>query len=198
MKFVLIDLETTGIDEENNQILEFGAVIEDTNKKLPLQKLPMLKCIIKHDMYMGGAFAINMNKRIFDILAKAESIRDKNQRAEFEFENGIMTLDEAIMNFVRFIKMYYFENGIEEPINIAGKNFPSFDKLFLDKSPTWKKNVKFERRFIDPAILFVDWNNDKRLPSLDDCLKRAGIDRSVQHDAVQDCIDVLLCLRTKY
>jgi DNA polymerase III epsilon subunit-like protein len=198
MKFALIDLETTGIDENHNQILELGAVIEDTNKKLPIEKLPKLRCIIKHDMYMGGAFAINMNKRIFEILSKAEGIRDKEQRAAFEFENGIMTIDEAIENFARFIKMYYFENGVEGPINIAGKNFPSFDKLFLEKVPTWKKNVKFERRFIDPAILFVDWKSDKRLPSLDDCLKRAGIDREVQHDAVQDCIDVLLCLRTQY
>lgn len=198
MKFVLIDLETTGIDEEKNQILELGAVIEDTNKKLPLHKLPMLRCIIKHDIYAGGAFAINMNKRIFEILSKAEGIRDEEQRAAFESENRIMTIDEAVMSFVQFIRMYYFENGVKEPINIAGKNFPSFDKLFLDKVPAWKKNVKFERRFIDPAILFVDWKNDKRLPSLDDCLKRAGIDREVQHDAVQDCIDVLLCLRTRY
>lgn len=198
MKFVLIDLETTGIDENNNQILEFGAVIEDTNKKLPIERLPKLKCIIKHDMYAGGAFAINMNKRIFELLAKAEGIRDKTKREDFELDNGIMTINQAIINFYNWIRTHYFENYIEEPINIAGKNFASFDKLFLDKVDAWRKTIKFERRFIDPAILFVDWKNDKRLPSLDDCLKRAGIDRHVTHDAVEDCIDVLLCLRTRY
>ena len=35
MRYISIDLETTGLDSENNQIIEFGAVLEDTNNILP-------------------------------------------------------------------------------------------------------------------------------------------------------------------
>ncbi len=87
---------------------------------------------------------------------------------------------------------------IESPLNIAGKNYAAFDKLFLDGVDGWQNNVKCERRFLDPSMIHVDWKNDKRLPSLDECLNRAGVDTNVTHDALQDAIDTLLCIRADY
>ena len=57
-------------------------------------------------------------------------------------------------------------------ISVAGKNFGTFDKLFLEKLPRWKQVVKFRNRIIDPAILYVDWKNDTALPGLEECKKR--------------------------
>ena len=34
MRYVSIDIETTGLDRQNDQVLEVGAVIEDTDKQL--------------------------------------------------------------------------------------------------------------------------------------------------------------------
>lgn len=198
MKFVVIDIETTGVDSEKNQIIEIGALIEDTEKKLPIEELPRFKAIIKHDSYVGSSVAINMNNRIFSLLSQAEIIRNSTEKSAFESKYNIITISQAIGEFRYFIKQYYFDGLNPEPINIAGKNFPVFDKLFLDKAEFWDKNFKYERRFIDPAMFYVDWSKDRRLPSLDECLKRAGIERQVTHDAIEDCIDTLLCLRAKY
>ena len=54
------------------------------------------------------------------------------------------------------------------PVNItaAGKNFATFDKLFLERLPRWKQCIKLRQRVIDPAILYVDWKNDESLPGL--------------------------------
>jgi hypothetical protein len=53
-------------------------------------------------------------------------------------------------------------------------------------------------RILDPAILFVDWQEDRALPGLDDCKKRAGVSGKVTHNALEDAIDVVAVLRTKY
>lgn len=70
MKYVSIDIETTGLDREKHQVLEVGAIIEDTNNPLPFDEIPRFKCIIGWEELMGSVFAINMNSRIVKILAE--------------------------------------------------------------------------------------------------------------------------------
>jgi len=196
LKYVVIDIETSGIDPENNQILEFGAVIEDSANPLPIEELPKFKCIVRHDSYTGSAFAINMNKRIFDILAKFEGAKNYEDGKKIAEEHNILTPGAMCVSFLNWVK----ENGIDNTINIAGKNFAVFDKVFLEQLLTWREDITYlcERRYLDPSMLYVDWKTDKKLPSLDECLKRAGINRQVTHDALQDAIDTLLCFRAKY
>lgn len=194
MKYVVIDIETTGIDPENNQILEIGAVIEDTKNILPIEDVPKFKCIIRHSSYTGSAYAINMNSRIFNILAN-ESIAQ---------EHNVLSVYQAVENFKNWvIREYFLLNPLAtfafpKPINVAGKNFGVFDKLFLDRFPTWNNTIKWNRRFIDPVMFYVDWDNDESLPDLNTCLKRARIKREVTHNALEDAIDTLLCLRATY
>jgi hypothetical protein len=59
-------------------------------------------------------------------------------------------------------------NNATKPItiNVAGKNFATFDKLFLQELPWWQKLIKIRQRVLDPAILMVDWKNDTSLPNL--------------------------------
>ena len=83
-------------------------------------------------------------------------------------------------------------------ITPAGKNFNAFDKIFLERLPKWKLFFYLRSRVIDPAIYFVDWFNDDALPSLGKCKERANISGVVTHNALEDAIDVLLLLRTKY
>ena len=70
MHYVSIDLETTGTNPGRHQIIEFGAVIENTNKDIELQNLPRFKRIVKHPEYTGQAFAFNLNARIFQELVQ--------------------------------------------------------------------------------------------------------------------------------
>jgi oligoribonuclease (3'-5' exoribonuclease) len=198
MKYVVIDVETTGVDSTNCQVLEIGAVIEDTSNVLPIEELPKFKCIINHPQYSGSAFAINMNARIFDILSKA-TLHQKN---------NVVLPSKVTEMFIDWLNKNYFnldsydlrhnDSELSGPINIAGKNFGVFDKLFLDNIPNWKEKIKCHRRFIDPAILFVDWKNDSTIPDLNTCLERANIKKEVSHNALEDAIDTLMCLRAKY
>lgn len=83
-------------------------------------------------------------------------------------------------------------------INVAGKNFGTFDKLFLEKLPRWQQLIRIKQRIIDPSILYVDWNKDKELPGLQTCLSKAQIDHTVSHEALDDAIMVIKLLRKKY
>ena len=58
MKYVSIDIETTGLDPETCQILQVGAVIEDTQNLLPLEELPKFNCIVEHPAYTGSPYAL--------------------------------------------------------------------------------------------------------------------------------------------
>lgn len=197
MKYVVIDVETTGIDPLDNQILEFGAVIEDSNTCLPIEEIPKFKCVVQYDSYHGSPIAINMNARIFKLLAEHDSIKDVFARQEFARVNNIFKPFQLPSKFLEWI-IKHDKSMLESPLNIAGKNYAAFDKLFLDGVDGWQEKVKCERRFLDPSMIHVDWKNDKRLPSLDECLKRAGVDTNVTHDALQDAIDTLLCIRADY
>jgi oligoribonuclease len=83
-------------------------------------------------------------------------------------------------------------------INVAGKNFGVFDKLFLQDLPWWVKLIKVRQRILDPAILMVDWNSDESLPSLSVCKERAGFNNHVTHNALEDAWDVIEILRKNY
>jgi hypothetical protein len=91
-------------------------------------------------------------------------------------------------------------NGATKPItiNVAGKNFGTFDKLFLQELPWWQKLIRTRSRILDPAILFCDWNNDESLPSLTKCKERASIEGIVTHNALEDAWDVIELLRKNY
>jgi hypothetical protein len=90
--------------------------------------------------------------------------------------------------------------GQTKPIllNVAGKNFGTFDKLFLEKLPWWKKLIQPKQRFLDPAILCCDWVNDESLPSLNQCKSRLNIKGEVSHNALEDAWDVIQVLRNFY
>ena len=77
---------------------------------------------------------------------------------------------------------------------MAGKNYSGFDKRFLEKLEGWN-TIKFSHRVIDPSILYMDWDNDTELPNLDECLKRANINKTVSHNALDDAMDIVNLLR---
>ncbi len=73
------------------------------------------------------------------------------------------------------------------PLIAAGKNFPSFDKVFLEKMPNWK--LRFAHRFLDPSMFYVK-GTDEHIPSTDLCLERAGLGIVTDHTALADAVNV--------
>ena len=226
MKYVSIDIETTGLDPENHQILTIGAVIEDSNNPLPMDELPSIHIAILRPQIVGSPFAINMNKDIIESIVYYQTAKDQDEKNDLVQMKGMQFCEEgdAVLLLFRFL----YDNGIKpnwkdgEPLDIhvesvngktyplltsnipkvyfnaAGKNFSTFDLKFLERLPRWKQIFRVRSRVLDPGILFTDWSNDESIPGLSDCKKRAGLDEVVTHDAVDDAKDVIALLRKSY
>lgn len=202
MKYISIDLETTGLDPENHQIIEFGAVLEDTNNIIPMEELPVYHAYVvpPKNQLTGDVYALNLNAGIIEKL--------KNRR-DLENEYNFVRPDELADDFLFWLHKNGFELKVNyegtsrefkysETLNVAGKNFNGFDRQFLERIPGFTKKIRMRHRVIDPAPLFTDWHNDSCLPSLDECKVKAGIDGVVTHLAVDDAKDVIELLRKHY
>lgn len=225
MKYLSIDIETTGLDSENNQILSVGVIVEDTSKKLPFEEIPKFHCAIVHEEVRGSLFALNLNKDLIGTI-NLWNISKEEVKKEIEEDTGMIFCkeEEVCEHLFRFLfknsmlDSYFYSgsindvvqviNGVVYPVvtrvnrtshlNIAGKNFATFDKLFLEKLPRWKQLFKVRQRIIDPTVFFTKWNEDESLPSLTICKERANTGGEVTHDAIEDAWDVIQLLRTQY
>lgn len=188
MRYVSIDLETTGLDPNTCQILEIGAVIDDLANLKPLDELPSFHAYVvpqsyegQEPLFVGQAFALQMNAAILKKIA----LRKENKEDNFVLE------EELASTFKTFLR----KNGYAKPDKVvaAGKNYGTFDKLFLEQLPEWGE-VRFHHRIIDPAMLFIR-KGDLVPPNLSLCLERAGLPNEVKHTAVADALQVIQLVR---
>lgn len=227
MIYVSIDIETTGLDNENTQTLSIGLVVEDTNNLKPFDELPKLEIAIIRERLEGEIFALNMNKDLISDILSYKLARTPEERKEIENRTGREYLHEEdvakrIFHFlydnkaldggpdltINLERMVEVVNGKTYPaltskmkpyyFNAAGKNFANFDNKFLERLPRWKQCLRARGRTIDPSILFVDWKNDEAIPGLSLCKERAHLDPHVTHNAIDDAMDIVKLLRTQY
>jgi hypothetical protein len=218
MKYVSIDIETSGLNHDMNHVLSIGAIIEDTNNKLPYEELPKFNAIVLQNNIQGSPRAITMNSDIIYLMG--DYLEGSNEiREDLKLTSGYQFFEEeeVIKEFYRFLWRNGYstldspsthDNGKLMPIidsrtkpitlNVAGKNFGTFDKLFLQELPWWQKLIRTRQRVLDPAILCVDWVNDESLPSLTVCKDRKNVEGIVTHNALEDAWDVIQILRKFY
>lgn len=97
-----------------------------------------------------------------------------------------------------YAKFEGYKNSLVR-IVAAGKNYASFDGVMLkNRIDKWSDKIRTGHKIIDPGTLFIDWDNDDKVPGLDKCKERAGIPGLVTHNAVEDAWDVVEVLRTNY
>lgn len=199
MKYVSIDLETTGLNPETCQILEFAAVLDDLEDPKPIEQLPKFQAYIVADtiVYTGEPYALSMHSTIFRRIAKRES--------GFQY----LGCDVLMKEFRKFL---IANNWTPKParelsgrtdlehgkIKITaaappGKNFGVFGLPFLKKHVWDWDNVQLYR-FIDPAMFFLTLQ-DQEVPDSATCLKRAGLDDVVAHTAIEDALMVVQLVR---
>ena len=222
MKYISIDVETTGLEKDRYQILSIGAILEDTEKKLSFEEIPKFHAAILHNEITGSPYALNMNKKIIEAIVNYQEAKDQDEKNDLVHMTGMQFYkeDQVVEGFFRWLcdndmVDYSFTdmivmagNGKSYPaltskmkpvsLNVAGKNFASFDKHFLERLPRWQQVVRIRQRIIDPSIIFTNWNEDSTLPSLFECKQRAKIQGVVTHDALEDAWDVIQLLRTQY
>lgn len=179
--FVSMDIETTGLDPDYCQVLEFGAVIDDLAK--PREDRKTFHCFVLHDRIAGEPYALQMNHEILRILS------DPKKHPQYTF----LKPHELAYQLKLWLERNTPESKSHTP---SGKNFAGFDWRFLRRLNGWQDNIRLRHRYIDPAELW--WNPDEDgtvLPDSDTCVKRAGMNKSTAHRALADAIDTCELVR---
>lgn len=179
--YVSIDIATTGLNPENCQVLEIGAVIDDG--VTPIEDCPTFHCYVDHNLILGEPFAVSMHPTILRRIAT--------------HEEGYTYLQswEVSTRFRDFLKAHGLDPE-NEKIVVAGKNFASFDARFLRELTGWEKYIKVRHRILDPAALYWQPEIDGvELPDTMTCMRRAGISGEVAHTAVEDATMVVRLIR---
>ena len=192
-KYASIDIETLGLDPNTCDVIEIGVVLEDLVS--PVESLPSLSFYVTYpgDNYKGNAYAMAMNVGILNAIGN----RHSNEGCDKTFI-PVDCVDEYMFGF--FNRHGLFNKTQTQKILAAGKNFSGFDLPFLKSIGVGNKGSKtrFHHRTVDPGSLFFNPKVDDVPPSLDVCLERSGIDKSVDHLALNDAIDVIRVLRYQY
>lgn len=176
MKYVSLDVETTGLRPNYDQLLQVAMVVEDTELSgIPVQELPYFCAIVRHEEIRGQPYALGLNGWILDIISARLSVGSPYP---------ILEQEQMCYDACDFLDKHFGPGRI----NVAGKNAAGFDIPFL---PT-AISSRFRHRVIDPGSVFVDWSAQS-LPSLGDL-----IGGEVKHDALGDARDVITCLRRSY
>lgn len=207
MKYVSIDIETTGLNPETHQILSVGAVIEDTNNKKPYYRAPKFYAVIPRYCIVGHPMALHMNAELIGDIANYNEGRGSRLHSWVETQHdgvktmeGVLETEQVLLEKLHSWLCENFSTSTTDKITItvAGKNFWGLDAPFLNKIRGFGHKIEFSKRSIDPATLFTDFQNDETLPNMAKCMERAGIPGEVTHNALQDAWDVVQVLRTKY
>ena len=190
MKYVSIDIETTGLDPKFCDVIEIAAMVDDLTKPLkrPLESLFFHTYVIPIDTargprrgYRGEPYALSMHAETFRRIAKQEK------------PYTYLPFDEIGVYFANWCNQNELLDDSGR-LQVAGKNFAMFDKGFLEALPDWGDEVTFRHRVIDPAMWFMR-PDDEEVPDLTECLKRAGLEGAVQHTALEDAYDVIRLVR---
>lgn len=197
MKYLSIDIETTGLEPESCDVLQFAAVLDDLRDPKPVEALPRMEAIfLKRSGYSGHPFALSMHSSLFKRIDAAIK-----RNLETCSETGVRFME--IESLPQALHVFLLQNGFEPAqngkiyVNVAGKNLGQFDLPFLNAKVADWGAVKFLSRVIDPAILYFDVERDSSMPDMKTCSQRAGLGDEVAHTATEDALLVVKLIRNK-
>lgn len=189
MKICYLDIETTGLDPENNQILSIGAAIGDLKR---CTVGPTFEMYVAHSQLTGHPKAFAINKQYFETV---ESFHEPFVDAEGDDVLGYHSLDVVMEHLKNFLWKNF---GKDEKVTFGGKNFGAFDLQFLKRAPRWE-NIKHHHRYMDAGPLWTR-PEDEVMPNLQLCANRAGVlyDPNQAHSALYDARVVMHCVHNYY
>jgi len=199
MKFISMDLETTGLDSDRDLVVEIAAGVSqvrplsffkgDMDRKATerLKLLPAgdeLRKAISDYVYAPLENPIRIlvmpDKEItarLEVLAMHSDLWvELDTYREAMRQKEVIKLDESFY-VVRREKAYPIFRGWFKRVwsddgmaNVAGKNFAGFDARFLRRLDPQFDGL-FRPRVIDPAVLYYR-DGDEKTPSTENCLER--------------------------
>lgn len=114
MKYVSIDLETTGLDPEKCQILSFSGILEDTTKQLDFLEIPKFNIYVLREEITGSPFALKMNSEIIERISnyiECETLEEK--RIQKRIIDGVFLYEYEIPYYI-YIWLLVHQEGMEE------------------------------------------------------------------------------------
>lgn len=179
LKYVALDVETTGRDPSKHQVLELALVVE-TDWATPVADLPCLRLTVDHPLICGELKALAMNR---DLLAEiCQRGGDANRRDAW--------------GKVRLFLSKFFRS--DEKVTVAGKNAAGFDLPFCKATFEGWERRRFYHRVLDVGSLYVDPFADACLPDTAECMRRAGLPGAVPHTALDDARLVVQMVRRHF
>lgn len=199
MRYVALDIETTGLDPDYCQILQVAAVVDDwpanrtshDGEELPIGRLPTFEAILRHEVMHGEPIALTMNAELIAAIGKAPVTEGTSVPISYRNRSVpvFFVRDRLFSALAEFLK-----GALGEPPYIAaGRNVAGFDLQFF---PDWARAL-FHYRVLDVSSMAMGarpalWQAD-RLPSCDKI-----IDHVAAHDAIHDATDVIRTVRKLY
>lgn len=191
--YVSLDIETTSLTPNPNNVLSIALVIDNGGA---IEDLPNIRIMFLHtpDRYDDTATA--MNPWLFGARAMARGHLKEEKAAGLLGEHNAAKTIRAFENHIvapdwtaaqDMLGCFLADYG---PMEVAGKNVESFDWKFL---PEGVKSM-FTPIFHDPGSLFKR-PGDRFRPSMAECCARAGLPNEVTHDAYDDALQVIKLLR---
>ncbi len=189
MKYLSVDIETTGTNIAVDKVLEVAFVLEDTLEPKELEDLPRLHLytIDQCNSYTVSPFTAQLHK---DIWARFVDFNPLllNEVEIFDDVTFPWRVSKILVSWLNTLGLHDWK------IVFAGKNASGFDLPFLRKYCRLVE-LKISHRTLDPTIKFVDWEKDIEPPNLTECLRRAGMKPTNLHSAVGDALDVIRLMR---
>lgn len=180
MRYVSIDIETTGLDPDKHCVIELAAVIEDTDDEIPIESLPTFQMFVHHETLVCDPDTVLLHGDLWKIMKESETYSPSLVLIEFRqwlMDNDFPQDGQGKIHFIA-----------------AGKNFGVFDWQFLRRLPS-SDDIKPSHRALDPTMLFIR-KTDSRPPDLLKCARRAGLGiEAIKHRALDDAKLVVQCIR---
>jgi hypothetical protein len=170
MRYVSIDLETTGLDPDKCEILEFAAVL-DNGDDAPVGELDTFRFRVKKPTYKGEPYALAMHSELFKEIADAP----------LAHRTGDDMVGQPYM-LGRAFGQWLLAKGVPtHNFNAVGKNFANFDARFLNRLESGRSNFQWNHRILDPASMFIH-RRDVCVPSTKECIQRARLSKPFRDD----------------
>ncbi len=162
-----IDIETTGLNIYESQVIQIGAVFDDGVSNL--KDLPRIEILLKPETMYYEPFAMSMHSDLLKRIAKHENVGH-----EYQFSKFIRDLVPS------------------GKVTFAGKNIGTFDLPILINNGI--DIPEYKHRLIDVGSVY--FNDFGYVPSLDEINAKIGY-KPVTHTALEDALNVVYAIRHK-
>jgi len=179
-QFCSIDIETTGLNPEQDQVLEVAAVLAQYEGQ-DLMAMPAFWAKVYREIITGSPVALFLNVRLIKELSEIKL--PLHTPDDFNLSGQWIHPDWLGGLFAGWLK----QHGVtrESKVFPCGKNFQGFDRQFLYRMKGFPKEL-LHHRALDPGAMWAGWGEQGGyVPGLNEFPTPSGLEGK-EHEALFD------------